>query len=151
MRHKERPNRIIEINWTQRKLNRVIDKTATDLHHIISRKQKAKFKVNEPDNLIRIPRRKHVALNSLYGMKQTPREQLKEMYEIWKTALSRWVRQELYTILELPDDMFYNETLLKDGKKKKSKTTNSWLQWDSSGGEVLKADSDWNKEVRDLS
>ena len=75
-------------------------------------------------------------------MKQTPREQLREMYDIWKTALSRWVRQELYTILELPDDMFYNETLLKDGKKKK--TTNLWLQWDSDRGEILKTDSDWD-------
>ena len=121
MKHKERPNRIIEINWTQRKLNRVIDKTATDIHHIISRQQKAKFKVNEDANLIRIPRRKHVALNNFYGMKQTPREQLREMYEIWKTALSRWVRQELYTILDLPDDMFYNEELLK-WEKHKEKT-----------------------------
>ena len=138
----ERPNRIVEINWVQRKLNRVVEKSATDLHHIISRKQKAKFKVNEADNLIRIPRRKHIALNNLYWMKQTPREQLREMYEIWKTALSRWVRQELYTILELPDDMFYNETLLKDGKKKK--TTNLWLQWDSDRDEILKTDSDWD-------
>lgn len=121
----ERPNRIVEINWTQWKLNRVIDKTATDLHHIISRKKKTEFKVNEPDNLIRIPRRKHIALNSLYWMKQTPREQLKEMFDIRKTALSRWVRQELYTILELPDDMFYNETLLREWKKKKKNGTNT--------------------------
>jgi hypothetical protein len=118
----ERPNRIVEINWVQWKLNRVIDKTATDIHHIISRQQKAKFKVNENANLIRIPRRKHIALNNFYGMKQTPREQLREMYEIWKTALSRWVRQELYTILDLPDDMFYNEELLKWKKKKKNDT-----------------------------
>lgn len=118
----ERPNRIVEINWVQWKLNRVIEKTATDIHHIISRKQKAKFKVNEDANLIRIPRRKHIALNNFYGMKQTPREQLREMYEIWKTALSRWVRQELYTILDLPDDMFYNEELIKWKKKKKNDT-----------------------------
>lgn len=115
----ERPNRIVEINWVQWKLNRIIDKTATDIHHIISRQQKAKFKVNENANLIRIPRRKHIALNNFYGMKQTPREQLREMYEIWKTALSRWVRQELYTILDLPDEMFYIPELLKWKKKKK--------------------------------
>ena len=119
----ERPNRIVEINWVQRKLNKVIDKTATDIHHIISRKQKAKFKVSDPNNLIRIPRRQHIALNNFYGMKQTPREQLREMYEIWKTALSRWVRQELYTILDLPDDLFYNEELLKWKKKKKTTDT----------------------------
>jgi len=146
----ERPNRIVEINWVQWKLNRVIDKYATDIHHIISRKQKAKFKVSEDANLIRIPRRKHIALNNFYGMKQTPREQLREMYEIWKTALSRWVRQELYTILDLPDDMFYNEELLKDGKKKKSKTSNSWLQWDSDRGEILKTDSSWDKELNEI-
>ena len=33
--NKERPNRIIEINGVQWKLNRVIEKTATDLHHIM--------------------------------------------------------------------------------------------------------------------
>lgn len=138
----ERPNRIVEINWVQWKLNRVIERTETDIHHIISRKQRHKFKVGEPDNLIRMPRRKHIALNNFYWMKQTPREQLREMYEIRKTALSRWVRQELYTILDLPDEMFYNETLLRDGKKKKNQTSDSWLQWDSVGGEILKTDSD---------
>ena len=85
----KRPNRIVHAQFLQWKLNRVIEKTATDLHHIISRQQRAKFKVNENANLIRIPRRKHRALNNFYGMKQTPREQLREMYEIWKTALSR--------------------------------------------------------------
>jgi hypothetical protein len=46
------------------------------------------------------------------------------MYHIWKSVLSPWVKQELYTLFNLPDDMFYNEKLVKNGKKKK--TENSW-------------------------
>lgn len=127
---------------------KVIDKTETDIHHIISRKLSNKFNIKGKSNLIRIPRRKHVALNNFYWDKQTPKEQLKEMLGIWQTALSEWVRQQLYGILDLPDDIFYNEELIKHGKKK---TKNPWLQWNSNRSEVLKIDSDWYKEMNPIS
>jgi hypothetical protein len=41
---KERP-RIIEMNGTTYKLNRVIPPDEEDKHHIISRKEKTRFKV----------------------------------------------------------------------------------------------------------
>lgn len=48
------------------------------------------------------------------------------MLDIWKTALSENVRQQLYDILDLSDELFYNKTLLKCEKKKKKKgTTNT--------------------------
>lgn len=126
MRHKERPNRIIEINWTQRKLNRVIDKTATDLHHIMWQCNKHLYNVNIDENKIRMPRREHVALNNYFWNKQNPREQLKKVYETVKTVLSPWVRHELYTILyEADDEMFYIPELLKQWKKKKQKTNDT--------------------------
>ena len=126
MRHKERPNRIIEINWTQRKLNRVIDKTATDLHHIMWQCNKHLYNVNIDENKIRMPRREHVALNNYFWNKQNPREQLKKVYETVKTVLSPWVRHELYTILyEADDEMFYIPELLKWKKKKKQKTNDT--------------------------
>jgi hypothetical protein len=126
MKHKERPNRIIEINWTQRKLNRVIDKTATDLHHIMWQCNKHLYNVNIDENKIRMPRREHVALNNYFWNKQNPREQLKKVYETVKTVLSPWVRRELYTILyEADDEMFYIPELIKWKKKKKQKTNDT--------------------------
>lgn len=116
----ERPNRIVEINWVQRKLNRVIDRTATDLHHIMGRCNKHLYNVDIEQNKIRMERRKHVALNNFFGNKQNPREQLKDVFEIVKNVLTPWVRRELYTILyETDDSMFYIDELLKHKKKKK--------------------------------
>ena len=118
----ERPNRIVEINWVQRKLNRVIDRTATDLHHIMGRCNKHLYNVDIEQNKIRMERRKHVALNNFFGNKQNPREQLKDVFEIVKQVLTPWVRRELYTILyETDDEMFYIPELLK-WKKHKEKT-----------------------------
>lgn len=112
--------RIIQCDGISYKLNRVIPPEEEDNHHIISRKEKARFKVWEPENIVRIKRRTHVALNNLFENKQEPRKQLQMMYEIWKSALSPWVRQELDLIINLPDDMFYNENLL-NGKHKRKK------------------------------
>lgn len=122
-RNKERPNRIVEINGVQRKLNRVIDKTATDLHHIMGQCNKHLYNVNIDENKIRMERREHIALNNYFRDKQNPREQLKKVFETVKTVLSPWVRRELYTILyEADDEMFYIPELLKWKKKKKQKT-----------------------------
>lgn len=112
--------RILEMDGISYKLNRIIPPEEEDNHHIISRKEKARFKVWEPENIVRIKRRTHVALNNLFENKQEPRKQLQMMFDIWKSALSPWVRQELDLIMNLPDDMFYNENLL-NGKNKRKK------------------------------
>ena len=118
----ERPNRIVEINWVQRKLNRVVDRTATDLHHIMWRCNKHLYNVNIDENKIRMERREHIALNNYFRDKQNPREQLKKVYETVKQVLSPGVRRELYAILyEADDDMFYIPELLK-WKKQKEKS-----------------------------
>jgi len=122
----ERPNRIVEINWVQWKLNRVVEKSATDLHHIMWRCNKHLYNVNIDENKIRMERRKHIALNNFFGNKQNPREQLKDVFEIVKNVLTPWVRRELYTILyETDDEMFYISELLKCKKKKKKTTTDT--------------------------
>lgn len=125
-RSKERPNRIVEINGVQRKLNRVIDKTATDLHHIMGQCNKHLYNVNIDENKIRMERREHIALNNYFRDKQNPREQLKKVFETVKTVLTPWVRRELYTILyDTDDEMFYIPELLKWKKKKKQKTNDT--------------------------
>ena len=95
-----------------------------DNHHIISKKLRDRFKTSEPENIIRIKRRTHVALNNLFEDRQNPRAQLQMMYDIWKSALSIWVRNELYTLLTLPDDMFYNEKLINGKHKRKIREEN---------------------------
>ncbi len=118
----ERPNRIVEINWVQWKLNRVIEKSATDMHHIMWQCNKHLYNVNIDENKIRMERREHIALNNYFRDKQNPREQLKKVFETVKTVLAPWVRRELYTILyEADDSMFYIPELLK-WKKHKEKT-----------------------------
>jgi len=120
----ERPNRIVEINWVQWKLNRVIEKSATDLHHIMWRCNKHLYNVNIDENKIRMERREHIALNNYFRDKQNPREQLKKVFETVKQVLSPWVRRELYAILyEADDEMFYIPELLKWKKKKTTTDT----------------------------
>lgn len=109
----EKNNRTLTINWQRYKLNRIIEATEKDIHHIISKKRINKFNVNNDKNKIKIPRRKHVALNQLYGDHQSAKEQLKDMFEIWKTALSEEVRQVLSDVLNLDDEAFYDFDLVK--------------------------------------
>ena len=85
-----------------------------------------KYNTNAEENKVRISRRKHIALNQFFGDKQSPREQLIEVFNLVKPVLTPWVRNELHTILELTDDeMFYIPEVLKwnttkQKKKKKS-------------------------------
>lgn len=101
-------NSIIRIGNNSYCLKRVVDKTAFDVHHLIGRKYRNQYRVNADENKVKLNRRKHIALNSFFGDKQSPREQLKEVFELVKPVLSEGVRQELYTILyECDDSMFY--------------------------------------------
>ena len=104
------------------RLQRVIDKTETDIHHLIWRKYRQKYNTNAEINKVKINRRKHVALNAFFLDKQSPREQLLEVFNLVKPVLSRWVKQELEIILNCDDDLFYKEEVLKKWKKKKNDT-----------------------------
>ena len=111
---------IVDHNGIHYKLVPLIDKTATDIHHIMWKCNKHKYNTNIDENKVRISRRLHLALNWFFGDKQNPRDQLKQVFEIVKPVLSEWVKQELYTILyEADDELFYIPELLKWKKKKK--------------------------------
>lgn len=116
----------ITINWVEYKLNRVVDATQKDIHHIISKKQINKFKVNDPKNKIEIQRRKHVALNNFFWWEaQAPHLQLKECLKIWEPVLSEWVKEELHLLLSLNLEDFYDIDLVKD--KWKWKPLFEWM------------------------
>lgn len=113
-------NRIVTIDNVEYRLTRLVDKTATNIHHIISRKLHQKYNVRHPKNLVRMNMREHDALNRFFLDKQNPREQLIKVFEIVKPVLSKWVKDELCTILyECDDDLFYDQDLLKWKKQKK--------------------------------
>ena len=109
---------IINLNGFEYRLQRIIDATATNIHHIISRKEKEKFNVHDERNKMKINMRLHDALNRFYWDKQTPRKQLAFMLDIWKPVLSPLVKNALFDILNLPDDVFYHIDLIKCKKKK---------------------------------
>lgn len=125
--HKEKPNRIIEQNWKLYKMNLIIDRTATDIHHIMGLKYKKEYNVEIPQNKKRIPRKFHVSYNNLVEDKQNPRDALKIVYELVKEVLSPGVREILDTVIyKTDDDLFYIPELLKHGKYK-----NVWTEWQS--------------------
>ena len=113
-------DRILNFDGKLYRLQRVIDKTETDIHHLIGRRYRQKYNTNAEINKVRINRIKHVALNAFFWDKQSPREQLLEVFNLVKPVLSLWVKQELEIILnQTTDDLFYNEEVLKNGKHKK--------------------------------
>ena len=119
-------NRVITIDNVEYRLTRLVDKTATNIHHIISRKLHQKYNVRHPKNLVRMNMREHDALNRFFLDKQNPREQLIKVFEIVKPVLSKWVKDELCTILyECDDDLFYDQDLLKWKKQKKKEKEKS--------------------------
>ena len=120
-KNRNRINRVVTVDGTEYRLQRIIDKTATDIHHIIGKCNRMKYNTNAEENKVRINRREHVALNQYFLDKQDPRQQLLKVFNLVKQVLSPGVRNELYTILELTDDeMFYIPEVLKWQKKKKS-------------------------------
>ena len=119
-KNRERPNRIVEINWVQRRLNKVIDSTEIDVHHILWKRYKHLYNVNIEQNKMRIPRKDHVAYNHFVGDKQNPREALQKLFEMCKPILKDEVKKQLIEILYNTEDKdFYIPELLKCPKKKK--------------------------------
>lgn len=111
--------RIITINNIKYKLSRLIDDTATNIHHAISQKLNKEFDVQAPQNKMEVKVIRHDALNRFFGNRQTPRQQLEYLLkDRWGNVLSIWVKRALYDILSLPNDVFYKKELVKAGKNK---------------------------------
>ena len=114
MKNRNRIDRVITVDGIEYRLQRLIEKTATDIHHIIGKCNRMKYNTNAEENKVRISRREHVALNQYFKDKQDPRQQLLQVFNLVKPVLSPGVRRELHTILELTDDeMFYIPEVLK--------------------------------------
>ena len=111
-------DRILTIDNVPYRLLRVIDRTSTNLHHIMWRCNRNKYNTNIEQNLVRISEREHDALNRYFKDKQNPREQLRKVFDLVKPVLSAGVRHELEIILSCEDELFYIPELLKKHGKK---------------------------------
>ena len=120
-------DRVLTIDNVPYRLLRVIDKTSTNIHHIMWRCNRNKYNTNIPDNLVKISEREHDAFNRYFKDKQNPREQLLKVFNLVKPVLSNWVRHELEVILNCDDELFYIPELLKHGKKWKERTERQGL------------------------
>lgn len=117
---KDKLSKTIVINWQSYHLNKMIPADLKDIHHIISKRLIQTFKVNDPKNKMEIQRRRHVALNKFFWWDaQAPHLQLKKCLEIWEPVLSKWVKEELYALLTLNLEDFYDEELVKEKRKKR--------------------------------
>lgn len=120
----ERSDKIIEKDGKKYKLNLIIDKTATDIHHILGQKYKAQYNVNIDQNKMRIPRKDHIDYNNFVKDKQSPREAMQKLYEMCKQVLTPGVREVMETVLyKTDDDLFYIPELLKWKKNKRGTNT----------------------------
>jgi hypothetical protein len=118
-------DRILTIDNVPYRLLRVIDKTATNLHHIMWKCNRQKYNTEIHENKVRISEREHDALNRFFKDKQNPRDQLLKVFNLVKPVLSAGVRQELEIILNCDDDLFYRPELLKKKWKKNWTNTNT--------------------------
>ena len=116
-----RPNRIIDIDGVRWKLVRQIDATATDLHHLMGKCHQNQYNVRAKQNIVRIPRREHDALNRFFKDKQSPREQIAKVLDLVKPVLNDKTRTDLAEILSRTDEDFYIPELIKCSKHKKTK------------------------------
>lgn len=122
---RESDERIIEKDWKLYKLNLIVDRTATDLHHIIGQRYRNQYNVNAPENKVRISRRFHINYNNFVEDKQNPRDLFKIAYELTKQVLTPGVREILETVIYKTDDeLFYIPEVLKNGKNKKQRKKN---------------------------
>jgi len=112
-------NNIIILNGVQYKLSKVIDATATNIHHIISQKEYQQFDVQNPLNKMKVKVLRHDALNRFFGDRQNPKKQLEYLLKERRgNVLSIWVQRALHDILSLPNDVFYKKELIKGAKNK---------------------------------
>lgn len=82
-------NSVIILNGVQYKLSKVIDTTATNIHHIISQKEHQEFDVQNPINKMKVKVLRHDALNRFFGDRQNPKKQLEYLLkERWGNVLS---------------------------------------------------------------
>ena len=83
---------ITTVNGVQYRLRRVIDKTATNIHHIISRKEKQDFNVHDEHNKIRVNMIDHDNLNQFFKDKQNPNiPAIFSTFAVLKLLTSRFV------------------------------------------------------------
>ena len=83
-----------------------------NVHHILGQVYREKYRINLPQNKIVVDVAKHQALNRLVDCKQSPKEQLAILFLEWRNpVLSDKIRENLFKVLNTPDEEFYIEEI----------------------------------------
>lgn len=115
-KHNKFNNKLV-INWQEYRLNKVIDATVEDIHHLLQKSEKWKYNINEDINKLKMNRRQHVNLHRYFQDAHTPKEQLRKHFDLVRQVISDDVAQQLEQILNMTDEEFYKEQLIKKKKK----------------------------------
>lgn len=83
------------------------------VHHKIWQCNRSKFNVWEPENKIIVTQKFHDAFNQVFGVHQSPREQLMDILLLVESTLSERTKNDLFEILNRPDKSFYLRKLVK--------------------------------------
>lgn len=96
-----------------------------NLHHIVWQCNRRDFNVDIPENKIIVEITKHEALNTLMGINQDPKSQLRHLTNNWwYTVLSEETKIRIMELLNIPDKDFYIKWLKND--RKTSNEQNGW-------------------------
>lgn len=86
-------------------------------HHLLWVSNREQYNVHTPENIILMERHRHDALHALYGVLNTPKEQMKEARCLYDTILSDTAKQLFDQLLSLSDSDFYISSVLKKWRK----------------------------------
>lgn len=88
-------------------------------HHIIWKSLVNEYRIDMPENQLKMSVFRHEALHKLFWVLLTPREQLKEMYYIYESVLSDTSKAIFKELLSKPDEEFYIKWIVrKNGRAK---------------------------------
>lgn len=122
MRNNNKIERITTVDGKNYKLQLIKDKTAKNLHHILWRCNRNEYNTDHQDNKIMVNEIGHDNLNKFFGNRQSVHSQLLYLLkDRWREkVLNKAVVDELYWLLALPRELFYDEKFVKDKHKWKS-------------------------------
>lgn len=88
-------------------------------HHIIGQSERTDFNVWLSENIIRIKHKIHKAIHTLFGFKNTPKEQLWQLREMYDWVLSDTAKRIYDELIKMSEEDFYKPELIKKRKRQK--------------------------------
>lgn len=107
----------VTVWWKEYALHRVIDKTATNVHHLLQRAERSRFNVDADENKVRMLQREHQALHQYFTNERDPQAQLRKHFNLTRWVIKEDIAEQLEELLNLPIEDFYKSNLVKWKRK----------------------------------